>query len=251
LSRLQGNLREARSGRKAFAVREHVAWFDVPRSAISRSHGPDAGISCQPTSYLSTWRLSNRSASASRYLRDDGVIFDDGVVTCHRPRTMSSSQPHVRQRGKCAAMVGKLASNGGRPSSGGLAVTANWLPSTKSRGPRRANLASGNPISHFECRIPHMKFLEGLFCWVCDTIRPISYTVNCSMRSQCHPRYSAHWCKCFGKPTASSACLGWAGCAASREAPSFGLRYKRRYDAADIRHCFAGCRSPMTSVAAF
>ncbi|HEY3537301.1 MAG TPA: 2Fe-2S iron-sulfur cluster-binding protein [Trinickia sp.] len=172
-----GSDRENAVAAEMSAVRNHVGMFDGSSLGKIEVTGPDAA------EFLAKFYVSNMATlkpGRIRYsvmLREDGVIFDDGVVTCIGENHFLAGPSSGNAEAVAAWFERWRQTEWPHMRVAISAVTSNWA-SIAIAGPKaRDLLARLDPsfdIAHEA--FPHMDFREGQICGVPARVARISYT---------------------------------------------------------------------------
>jgi sarcosine oxidase subunit alpha len=189
--RSNGARREAAIAAEMIAVREHVGVYDGSSLGKIEVSGPDAAP------FLAKFYVSNIATlkpGKVRYsvmLHDDGVIFDDGVVTCIGPNHFLAS-PTSGNAEAVAAWFERWRQTEWPDMKVAISpVTSNWA-SMAIAGPKARALlerlepefdVSGNAF-------PHMEFREGTVGGVFARVARISFTGELQYEITVQSRYA-------------------------------------------------------------
>ncbi|MGF6933653.1 sarcosine oxidase subunit alpha [Paraburkholderia sp. UCT70] len=187
-----GNDRENAVAAEMAAVRNHVGVFDGSSLGKIEVTGPDAG------EFLAKFYVSNIATlkpGRIRYsvmLREDGVIFDDGVVTCIGENHFLAGPSSGNAEAVAAWFERWRQTEWPNMRVAISPVTSNWA-SIAIAGPRARELLSqlepDFDISHEA--FPHMDFREGSICGVTARVARISYTGELQYEISVQARYAS------------------------------------------------------------
>jgi sarcosine oxidase subunit alpha len=189
---VNGSDREKAVAAEMSAVRNKVGVFDGSSLGKIEVTGPDAG------EFLAKFYVSNMTTlkrGRIRYsvmLREDGVIFDDGVVTCIGENHFLAG-PSSGNAEAVAAWFERWRQTEWPTMRVAISpVTSNWA-SIAIAGPQaRELLRKLEPdfdISHEA--FPHMDFREGTLCGVAARVARISYTGELQYEISVQARFAA------------------------------------------------------------
>jgi sarcosine oxidase, subunit alpha len=187
-----GKDRETAVAAEMSSVRNHVGVFDGSSLGKIEVTGPDAG------EFLAKFYVSNivtLKPGRIRYsvmLREDGVIFDDGVVTCISENHFLAG-PSSGNAEAVAAWFERWRQTEWPGMQVAISpVTSNWA-SIAIAGPEARQLLSelepDFDISHGA--FPHMDFREGTLCGVPARVARISYTGELQYEISVQSRYAS------------------------------------------------------------
>jgi sarcosine oxidase subunit alpha len=184
--------REAAVSAEMAAVRTDVGVFDGSSLGKIEVTGPDAGA------FLARFYVSNMGTLKpgkvrySAMLRDDGVIFDDGVVTCLSPGHYLASPSSGNAEFVASWFERWRQTEWPSMRVAVTPVTANWA-SIAIAGPRsRELLRQLEPdfdVSHEG--FAHMEFRQGLLCGIVARVARISYTGELQYEISVQARYAS------------------------------------------------------------
>jgi sarcosine oxidase subunit alpha len=175
--RSNGAEREVAVAAEMRAVREHVGVFDGSSLGKIEITGPDAG------KFLAKFYVSNMATLKPRrirysvMLREDGVIFDDGVVTCIAANHFLAS-PTSSNAEAVAAWFERWRQTKWPTMQVAISqVTANWTAIAVAGPKARELLRRLQPDFEISsAAFPHMEFREGLLGAVRARVARISFT---------------------------------------------------------------------------
>ena len=190
--RCNGADREAAVKVEMAAVRSHVGVFDGSSLGKIEVTGPDAG------EFLSRFYVSNMATLKPGYIRysvmlkEDGVIYDDGVVACIAESHYLAS-PTSGHAEAVAAWLERWRQTEWPSMKVAISpVTSNWA-SIAIAGPRaRALLARLDPSFDISnAALPHMRIREGEIGGVTARVARISFTGELQYEISVPARYAA------------------------------------------------------------
>jgi sarcosine oxidase, subunit alpha len=189
---VNGEDRENAVAAEMSAVRNHVGVFDGSSLGKIEVTGPDAGA------FLAKFYVSNIATlkpGRIRYsvmLREDGVIFDDGVVTCIGENHFLAGPSSGNAEAVAAWFERWRQTEWPNMQVAISPVTSNWA-SIAIAGPQARELLSrlepDFDISH--TAFPHMDFREGNLCGVPARVARISYTGELQYEISVQARYAS------------------------------------------------------------
>jgi sarcosine oxidase, subunit alpha len=190
--RFSDAVREQAVGAELRAVREHVGVFDASPLGKIEITGPDA------RQFLAKFYVSNIGTlqpGRIRYsvmLREDGVIFDDGVVTCIAEGHFLANPTSRNAKGVAAWLERWRQTEWPSLRVAVILVTSNWA-TVAIAGPRARDLLQ-RLQPDFECdklSFGHMQFREGRIGGVAGRVARVSFTGELQYEISVPARYGA------------------------------------------------------------
>jgi sarcosine oxidase subunit alpha len=186
------NQREAAVAVEMRAVREHVGVFDGSSLGKIEVTGPDAAT------FLTRFYISNMATlktGRARYsvmLREDGVIFDDGVVTCIGSNHFLVSATSGNAEAVAAWLERWRQTEWPMLQVAVSDVTANWTAIAIAGPKARELLRRLEPdFDITSASFPHMEFREGALGGIHGRVARISFTGELQYEISVPSRYAA------------------------------------------------------------
>jgi sarcosine oxidase subunit alpha len=240
--RSNGADRELAISAEVATVRTHIGVFDGSSLGKIEVTGPDAG------EFLSRFYVSNMATlkpGRIRYsvmLKEDGVIFDDGVVACLDTNHYLAS-PTSGQADAVTAWFERWRQTEWPSMKVAISpITSNWA-SIAIAGPQsRALLARLTPDFDIEnAAFPHMQIRHGKIAGVAARVARISFTGELQYELSVPARYASSLLmsllardnELHPRPIGLEA---WLRLRLEKGISALGLRHQRPHDATRCRH---------------